>query len=139
MKNLLIILILITCCSFNFQNEKPLKKFTIGKFSYYINKKSNYSQDDNWNAVFFTVYKYGKHQRLCSAYMVAKRNDSTFIKGNYLIFNDKLEFNELYFHRKNALSIDSIKKIFYPKKNGDLYLKKTIEFKNGKASITINK
>ena len=71
--------------------------------------------------------------------MTAKRNDSTFIKGNYLIYKSKIEFDEHYYYSKNQSSIDSMKKTFYPNKSGDLILKETIEFKNGQATTTINK
>jgi hypothetical protein len=71
--------------------------------------------------------------------MTAKRNDSTFIKGNYLIYKSKIEFDEHYYYSKNQSSIDSMKKTFYPNKSGDLILKETTEFKNGQGTTTITK
>ncbi len=71
--------------------------------------------------------------------MAAKRNDSTFIKGNYLIYKNRIEFDEHYYYSRNQFSNDSMKKTFYPDKNGDLILKETVEFKNGKATTTADK
>lgn len=88
--------------------------------------------DDNWNAEFFLVYRAGRGKKICSAYMSANRNDSTFIRGNCLIYKDRIEFTECYYNIKNTISIDSIKKIFYPNKCGDLRIKEFIEYKNGK-------
>lgn len=139
MKALTIVLIFFLYSSHNVQREKLLKKFAIGRCAYSIYKESNYSHDDNWNADFFAVYKSGKHKRLCSAYMTAKRNDSTFIKGNYLIYKNRIEFDEYFYYSKNQFSIDSLKIEFYPNKSDDLILKETVEFKNGKATTTVNK
>jgi hypothetical protein len=130
---------MVSYFSYEFQNKEFVKQFVIGKFSYAIYKERKFLHDDNLNADFFGVYKLRTAKRLCSSYMIAKRNDSTFIKGNYLIYNDKIEFTEWYYYRSNSLWIDSVKKIFYPKKNGDLFLKEAIQFKNGKSKIITNK
>ena len=140
MKALITILILFLCNSYGFQKEELVRKFAIGKFSYAIYKQSKYLHDDNWNAEFFEVYKSGTAKRLCSSYLTARRNDSTFVKGRYLLYNNKIEFTECYYYYKNnPVWIDSMKLTFYPKKNGDLFLKETVEFKNGKARIIRNK
>ena len=140
MKTLTMILVFFLCCSYEFQKKELVKKFTIGKFSYAIYKENKYLHDDNWNAEFFEVYRSGEAKRLCSSYLTAKRNDSTFVKGRYLLYNDKIEFVECYYYYKNnPVWIDSMKVTFYPNKNGDLILGETIKFKNGKATTTTNK
>jgi hypothetical protein len=127
-------------CSLNSQLKKVhVKDFAIGKFYYSIYEESHFSHDDNWNAAFFVVRRLGKNSDLCSSYITAKRNDSTFIKGMYSLFNNRIEFTECYYFIKNTVSIDSMKTIFYPNKYGDLILRETIQFKNGKTQISINK
>jgi len=108
-----------------------LTTFKIGKFSYLIYKEKSFSHDDNWNAEFFVVYKPGRAKELCSAYISAVRNDSTFVKGNYLLYNNRIEFTESFYYKNDPVWIDSIKNIFYSNKYGNLILKKSIEFKNG--------
>ncbi|HSZ35147.1 MAG TPA: hypothetical protein VK772_17660 [Puia sp.] len=134
-----IVLIFVVCSSFNLQKKELLRKFEIGKFSYSMYKENKYLHDDNWNAEFFEVYRSGNMKRLCSSYLSAKRNDSIFVKGHYVFFDDKIEFTQCYYYNKNnPVWIDSIRVIFYPNKKGDLILKETIEFKNGEAKIVTN-
>lgn len=133
MKTITIILILGLHALLVNPQKKLLRKAQIGQFMYSIYKEELYSHDDNWNAEYYTVYLSGRTQRLCSSYMLAKRNDSTFIKGNYKLYKDKIEFTQHYYYSKNRLSIDSIKITFCPNKYGKLILKGTKEFKNGKT------
>jgi hypothetical protein len=136
MKFLTMILVCTLYASMGYSQKVLLKKTTIEKFPYSIYKENFYSHDDNWNAEYFTVYLSGKSKRLCSAYMLAKRNDSTFIMGTYLLFKDRIEFTEHYYYIRNKFSIDSMKTIFYPNKYGNLILKEPKEFKNGKLKVS---
>lgn len=137
MKTLVIFLVSLLYYPSASQKGVLINKFTLGKFTYSIYKEQSYSHDDDWNSNFFVVYKLGKQKHLCSAYIDAVRNDSTFIKGRYSLYNDRIEFTECYYYYKNnPVSIDSIKNTFYPNKNGDLVLKKSVEFKNGKKKET---
>ena len=73
---------------------------------------------------------------MCSSYLLAKRNDTIFIKGNYTLYKDKIEFTQHYYHNMNKISIDSMKTVFYPDKNGKLKLTETKEFKDGKMKLS---
>lgn len=132
-----IVLFVFLLCGFHYQPGNLVKRVKLGKFNYLLYKRRTYSHDDNWNAEFFVFRRVGQVKDLCSFYIVAKRNDTVFIKGKYVLFSNRVKFMEYFYH--NTLSCDFMKNIFYPNKKGDLIRKETIEFKNGKAITTINK
>ena len=103
------ILVLTLYTLFGNSQKTLLRKAKLGQFTYSIYKEDIYSHDDDWKAEYYTIYLSGRTQRLCSAYMLAKRNDSTFIKGNYSLFKDKIEFTQHYYYSKNSSSVDSLK------------------------------
>ena len=135
MKVLSILLALFVCYHGARQKESPVKEFHLGKYHYKISVTANYSHDDNWNNEFYVIYRLGKAKEVCSAYKSAKRNDSTFIDGRYLLYNNRIVFiKHDYFYKSNPVAIDSSRITFYPQKNGDLILKEVIDFKNGQQT-----
>jgi hypothetical protein len=129
------ILVVVILCSFFNVRQSFLKKINIGKYSYSIYRESCYLHDNRWNVEYFVVYKTGARRTLCSAFLDAKRNDSVFISGSYVVCSNRLEFIEHYYYNKIANSTDSIKKTFYPDKTGKLILKQSIIFTD-KQKIT---
>lgn len=135
MKSIICIIILFI---YNLTGVKPLlvEKVTLGKFSYVIYKENKHIHDDNMVAYYFVLYKAGSEKIQCSSFMIAKRNDTTFIAGNYILEGNKIEFIERYYYNRNLFSADSIKKIFSPNKYGTLILKEVVKYKDGSATRT---
>jgi hypothetical protein len=131
-----ITILMITLSTFGNSHKVLLESITLKGFQYDIYRETLYSHDDNWNAEYFTIYLKGKNNRLCSSYLLAKRNDTTFIKGNYTLYKDKIEFTQHYYHNMNRIAIDSMKTVFYPDKNGKLLRSETKEFKDGKMKLS---
>ncbi|WP_442591886.1 hypothetical protein ACSBL2_11720 [Pedobacter sp. AW31-3R] len=135
MKVFIVSLALLLFSTHHRSNKSLIERIKIGKFSFLIYKEGFYSHDDDWHAEYFVVRKPGQLKELCSSYMTAKRNDSTFIEGRYRVFNGKLEFTECYYFSRNTVSLDSLKLTFIPTKNGTLRLAQTVEFKGGKSVV----
>lgn len=113
------------------QPQKVLiEKISIGKFYYLIYKEKKILHDESINAEYFVVYKPNSKNSLCSSFMSQQRNDTIFSNGFYYHNNKYLIFKEVYFSSKIE-SIDSMIKIFYPNKDGDLLLKEVKKFKDG--------
>jgi hypothetical protein len=134
--NVLILLFILSCSFIQSTKKKLLVEFTIGNFSYNMYIEEKYLHDDNLNAEYFVAYRKNLKNSLCSSFKTAIRNDTIFIKGNFLYTNEKLEFKEYYYHQ-NKQALDSLMKIFSPDKKGDLILRKVIEYKNGKATTVL--
>ena len=135
MRKLIVLLFLfVIFCSFMINHKLILlENFMIGNHTYSIYKEEKYIHDDNMNAEFFVVYLKNKRNSLCSSFMSAKLNDTIFTRGSYKYDQKKLEFKEYYFHQ-NYRTLDSVIKIFYPNKNGDLILRENVEFKKAIAT-----
>lgn len=131
-----ITIIMIALSIFGHVHKVLLKSITLKGFQYNIYRQTLYSHDDNWNAEYYTIYFKGKDNRLCSSYLLAQRNDTTFIEGNYTLYKDKIEFTQHFYHNMNKGSIDSMKTVFYPDKKGKLLLTETKEFKDGKMKLS---
>jgi len=91
---------------------------------------SKYNHDDNLQTDYFVVSNEKTKKIVCSSVAKASRNDSVFVKGEYIIKKGKLVFTERHFFGYSAL--DSIKKTFKPKNNGTLVLVNVSQFKRGK-------
>lgn len=135
MKNI-ICLIILFIHNLNGAQRLLIEKVTLGKFSYAIYKETRNIHDDNMVANYFVLYQAGSEKMQCSSFMIAKRNDSTFIDGNYILKGNKIEFIERYYYNRNLYSSDSIKKTFSPNNYGILILKELVKYKNGVATRT---
>ncbi|MDT3403160.1 hypothetical protein [Mucilaginibacter terrae] len=118
--------------AFNWPQQKLLKSFTLGKFSYNLYEENYYVHDNNVDGAFFVVYRTGQKGSLCSAWMKATRNDSVLTRGTYIIGSNRVEFKEVYFHKHEA--IDSLVKTFSPDAEGDLQLRELKEYRKGVVS-----
>jgi len=130
MKNLIYIFIICLLCSTSNEKKVFLEKIKIGKYSYSMYKKSNFSHDDNLNSDFYVVYTSDNKKRICSSYLKSYRNDSIFTKGIYSYNSKELIFKEYYFFEHSRLS-DSMQKKFTHSKTGKLFLSEVINYKNG--------
>lgn len=134
MKTIFAIAILVVLCSFNSFQRIFLKEIRIGKYSYSIYKESRYLHDNRWHAEYFVVYREGIKKKVCSSFLEAKRNDSIFVNGHYAIYDNRIEFIEHYYYNKTPNSTDSIKKTFYPDSLGNLILKESTLYTNGRRT-----
>lgn len=135
MKSIAFFLITFFCCS-NIGKQQTITKFKIGKVLYSIKISKKYLHDDDFDASFFVVFKEENNKKQCSSVKLASRNDTIFIKGRFLIAENKLRFKQYYYYNRNPTSADSVETVFCQNKKGDLILKQTIKFKNGIGKIT---
>ncbi len=130
----IVVIIMLTSSYLILQKRVFLEKFLIGKFSYKMFKEEKFLHDDKMQAEYFCLYS-EENKLLCSSYRLGKRNDSVFIKGKYFIKKRGIDFHEYYFYHNNSMP-DSVIKMVYQNKTGNLILLKILEYKNGHETIT---
>ena len=131
-----IVLLLFSCFTWK---EKPIRNFAIGNYNYDIALQKQYAHDDDAYNTYFIVTRANSRKTLCSAMLISLRADTMLSKGAYLITSKNLQFKERYFGPRKIRGFvfaDSIRKIFYPDRNGSLHLTEVVEYKSGKVTIT---
>ena len=119
--------------------EKPTKNFAIGNYRYDIALQKQYAHDDDAYNTYFVVTRANSRKTLCSAMLISLRADTMLSKGAYLITSKNIQFKERYFGPRKVRGFvfaDSVRKFFYPDKNGGLHLTEVVEYKSGKATTT---
>ncbi|WP_345053396.1 hypothetical protein [Hymenobacter glaciei] len=119
--------------------EKPIRNFAIGNYHYDIALQKQYAHDDDAYNTYFVVTQANSRKTLCSATLLSLRADTVLSKGSYLITSKNLQFKERYFGPRKIRGFvfaDSIRKTFYPDRNGGLHLTEVVEYKSGKVTTT---
>lgn len=121
---------ILGCLTFIVCQATPLQDgIKIGKFTYKTKKSNVFLKDESYNCKWLSLYSSGgEHQ--AGLLFEARRNDTLFVSGTYMIESNKF-ITKNYYHFRNRHEPDSSVKIFVQNSKGKLDLRKFIEFTDG--------